>query len=254
MGRILLEHAYPYRYQPYPHVDVFVTLTYDDDHVPLVEGEEGEIQRTLDPSHTRNWLKRYRKYYGPVRYYLVGEYGSKTKRPHYHAILFGRNVDVIEEQVRATWRFGDDSQQRVSVLNSERAAYAARYTLKKMTRSDDNRLGMRYPEYCRQSRKPPLGARGWEVIRDTLYGDAGSRLLSAGVPTEFRIGGKRYPLGRYWRERIREEFNVDAPKITREDYAESETAAYREAQAVELDKARLSNAKAERRYNPGGSI
>ena len=66
----------------------FITLTYDDENLP----ENG----SLCPSHVRDWLKRIRKKVEPrkLRYFLVGEYGDETKRPHYHVALFGVGVSV----------------------------------------------------------------------------------------------------------------------------------------------------------------
>lgn len=60
---------------------LFVTLTYDQKHCP----------EKLDKRHLQLFLKRLRKHYpaGQIRYYAVGEYGSKMGRPHYHLILFG---------------------------------------------------------------------------------------------------------------------------------------------------------------------
>jgi len=79
----------------------FLTLTYDNEHLP-----EG---RNLDPKHVRNWLKRFRKPFPKeVRYFLVGEYGGKFGRPHYHVLLFTSHSEpaaVLASAVRQ-WTFG----------------------------------------------------------------------------------------------------------------------------------------------------
>lgn len=73
----------------------FVTLTYNDWHVPLTNQEV----MTLKKSDVQNWLKRLRKASGSsIRYYLSGEYGTSTVRPHYHVILFGLTLDDLELQ------------------------------------------------------------------------------------------------------------------------------------------------------------
>jgi len=60
----------------------FVTLTYNVDHV--AEGYE------LPKQHPRRWLEYLRRKQDlPVRAFIVGEYGDKTARPHWHALLFG---------------------------------------------------------------------------------------------------------------------------------------------------------------------
>lgn len=85
--RILLEAQY--HDQSY-----FVTLTYDDAHVPVSQSQDGIDNLTLDPKDLQDFIKRLRyycDYHGlpPIRTYQVGEYGSQFKRPHYHLILFG---------------------------------------------------------------------------------------------------------------------------------------------------------------------
>ncbi|AXH73750.1 MAG: replication initiator protein [Microviridae sp.] len=65
----------------------FITLTYDTSTVPITEN--GFM--TLRKKDTQDFWKRLRKAHPDlnVKYYLVGEYGTKNNRPHYHAIVFG---------------------------------------------------------------------------------------------------------------------------------------------------------------------
>lgn len=72
----------------------FVTLTYSDRFVP----DCGVVKR-----HLQLYMKRLRKVSPRLRYYAVGEYGSTTKRPHYHAIIF----NATEENIRKHWSLLD---------------------------------------------------------------------------------------------------------------------------------------------------
>lgn len=74
----------------------FVTLTFNTDTVPL--SKNGFM--TLDKRPLQLYFKRLRKLNlkrnnEKVIYYAAGEYGSKTKRPHYHIILFNCHPDDI---------------------------------------------------------------------------------------------------------------------------------------------------------------
>lgn len=77
----------------------FVTLTYNEDHVPksyYADPETGEAMQslTLCKRDLQLFMKRLRKAYPDdhIRYYACGEYGSKTQRPHYHLIVFGLHI------------------------------------------------------------------------------------------------------------------------------------------------------------------
>lgn len=81
----------------------FVTLTYDQAHVPLSwysDPATGEAYQamTLKKRDFQLFMKRLRKAYEPqkIRYFAAGEYGDKKMRPHYHAILFGLHLDDLE--------------------------------------------------------------------------------------------------------------------------------------------------------------
>lgn len=73
----------------------FVTLTYDDYHVPRSyypdpDTGEAQLSLTLQPDDVTLFLKRLRKNTGQeFRYFYCGEYGPSTWRPHYHLIIFG---------------------------------------------------------------------------------------------------------------------------------------------------------------------
>lgn len=59
----------------------FVTLTYDEDHMDSA---------SLDPSHFNKFIQNLRnKFRGTkISYFMCGEYGGKTGRRHFHAIIF----------------------------------------------------------------------------------------------------------------------------------------------------------------------
>lgn len=64
-------------------VGTFLTLTYDDDHLP----EDGSVSKRP----IQLWMKLLRKDNPKItiKYYIAGEYGEESLRPHYHAIIFG---------------------------------------------------------------------------------------------------------------------------------------------------------------------
>lgn len=89
-NRLLLEKEYYPDDQCY-----FITLTYDDDHVPYTyypDPDSGEAQPalTLSSDDLQRFLKRLRYHAKvPLRFFGCGEYGPQTFRPHYHLIVFG---------------------------------------------------------------------------------------------------------------------------------------------------------------------
>lgn len=92
----------------------FVTLTYDRLNLKRVNYELSKRDLQLYFKRLRKVAKASR-----VRYYAVGEYGSKTQRPHYHILLF----NVNEKEVRHAWQKGIVHVGKVS-------SASIRYTLK----------------------------------------------------------------------------------------------------------------------------
>lgn len=173
----------------------FVTLTYDEDHLP----DDGQLSKR----DVQLYLKRLRKSLEPrkIRYYLAGEYGPQTKRPHYHAVLFGVHPVLDADAVNKAWQKGfcvigqDCSDAAIQ--------YVAGYVTKKITKKGDGQ----HPEFALMSRKPALGVPFLENIKSAIQqgGDAYAKLFDAtagGVPLQVRLGGRSYPLGRTLRRSL----------------------------------------------------
>lgn len=59
---------------------------------------------TLDRKQIQDYVKRLRKNTGAsFKYYFVGEYGSTTFRPHYHAIIYSDKL-LSHEAIIEDWR------------------------------------------------------------------------------------------------------------------------------------------------------
>nr|QJB19835.1 MAG: replication initiator protein [Microvirus sp.] len=99
----------------------FVTLTYSDECKPL--------DGCLNKREIQLFLKRLRKdwHIDGLKYYLVGEYGPKTHRPHYHVIFFNLPPDP-ENKLISSWKHGFVS---VGQVNSASIHYTTKYLITK---------------------------------------------------------------------------------------------------------------------------
>lgn len=180
----------------------FITLTYDDDHVPGMITKTGEIMRkvqyTWKPGEKRpssvqillyediqKFLKRLRKAYrGKLRYFVAGEYGEQTARPHYHMILYGwkptdlKNLYKIQhngyytsEWLKNLWGMG---QIQIAQAVPETYRYVAGYVTKKMYEIDGKKaneyyeIGQTKPFAC-MSLKPGIGDNYYQKHKAEIW-------------------------------------------------------------------------------------
>lgn len=102
---------------------LFVTLTYDTGHVPITE----KGYKTLDKTDVQKFFKRLRKISSSkLKYFAVGEYGTKRMRPHYHIILFNAH----KENVHKAWMINNKMLGSVYIGSVSDASIG--YTLKYM--------------------------------------------------------------------------------------------------------------------------
>lgn len=221
---------------------LFITLTYDDEHLPEHEyfiEETGEVgvAHSLVKKDLQDFIKRLRKYLSDrdlpkIRYFACGEYGDTSCRPHYHVIVFGLslpdlkyyarndkgfpmyNSDIIDKE----WNKGFAVIEDVSW---ETCAYTARYVMKKMTGEAGQWYSDRgiVPPFLLMSRNPGIGRQYFDDHKESLlYGDG-----YINVATE--TGGKHFNIPRYFRNLLDEELTefYNDIKIVRRDKMEEVT-------------------------------
>lgn len=165
-------------------VGIFVTLTYNDEH--LEYGDEvyipdvltGEALPKRFPTTVKRdvqlFHKRLREHFYPrqIRFYTVAEYGPERARPHYHSIYFGLSLsdfpDIVldhynrhnqpvyrSKQLADIWQKGFVTLANISW---QTCAYVARYSLKKLGSEKGAALERGVlPEWSLCSRRPGIG-------------------------------------------------------------------------------------------------
>lgn len=120
--------------------NAFITLTYDDDHLKSSKLVYSDFQK---------FMKKLRKLQNePMGVFVTGEYGDKTKRPHWHAIIFNwqpsdlryfrkneRGDRIYDSAItRDIWGKGNIE---VGSVTFQSAGYCARYAAKKLAHGKD---------------------------------------------------------------------------------------------------------------------
>lgn len=136
----------------------FITLTYSDEFRPgeLRKKDLQDFWKRL----RRNLALEFHEFAPKIKYYACGEYGSSTKREHYHAIVFGLDCwnDKHREILAKSWPWCepwlfDKSRGRNSAMQEvtpDDISYVTGYVQKKL----DGKLAEK--EYGKK--QPPFSA------------------------------------------------------------------------------------------------
>lgn len=190
----------------------FLTLTYSDEN--LIYGENDAI---LFKSHVQLFLKRLRKELSrpvsdyqifqkvsekglkspTIKYYVCGEYGSITNRPHYHGIFFNLPYglkNIVDYQklltiLRDTWQYGDVD---IGHVTSASIHYVTGYMM-----SDDEKLCL----ISKNIGSNYLTDQNIEYHKNNLFTHT------------YMENGIRVNLPRYYREKIFNEFEKEEIRI-----------------------------------------
>lgn len=171
----------------------FVTLTYNDTYLPA----SGSLE-------VRDWqlfAKKLRKRGYAFRYFMAGEYGEKTKRPHYHAIMFGQDflddAEMLKTKPHRLWRSPllEDVWGRghvtVGHVTMGSAAYVAQYCMKKWDAPEE--YGKLRRPFVTMSRRPGLGTRWFDKFGSDVF-----------PSDECVVEGRRYSPPRFYMEKLGE--------------------------------------------------
>lgn len=178
----------------------FVTLTYDDEHLPS--------DWNLNYRHYQLFMHKLRKRIPRAgRFFMCGEYGDDFGRPHFHAILFNcvfsdkvffKRIDGVDyytsEILSRLWGHGFCLIGDVTLAS---AGYVARYNLKKITGAaagaayqfitPDGVVVDRDPPFSKSSNRPGIGASWFLKYHKDCF------------PSDYMVhAGKRFPVPRYY--------------------------------------------------------
>jgi len=219
----------------------FITLTYDDVQLPIKK-EDHPIARlahlvntygnrvfsevgvpSLYKKDVQDFIKRMRAkqdylinsnllkntYYNrySIRYYAVGEYGEKTKRPHYHMIVFNIHPEIAED-IEKIWGMG---HVVVKSAGTESIHYTTKYCIKRVGQFDKTKV----PPFNLMSKKPPLGIG--------YYYSAGRYHKDTLSTQAVNIHGKKVNMPAFYKSRI---FSDYEQSIFKEQAEEKQVEAY----------------------------
>lgn len=160
---------------------VFATLTYDDEHLPengsLVKGD---LQKFFKRLRKNNRLEK------NLRYFACGEYGDKSGRPHYHAIIYGLGFKD-REMIKDAWRqcvwYPRLDRKRFGTVTYDSCRYVSDYVFKKYSGVKNSEVytskGLETPfRLCSKG----LGLRWAQDNKDQLERQGGFTLR--GIPVQ----------------------------------------------------------------------
>lgn len=163
----------------------WVTLTYDDENIP--KNDEGlfilskdDLQRffkRLRKANAAHWLEQ-------VRYYAVGEYGTDTKRPHYHILLYNLHPNVYPK-IKSIWGNG---HVYLAPISDADIHYTTKYHLNK-----DVQTIHPVPEFTLMSRRPAIGYQ---------YIEPNMELHQTNLQTFVYQNGHKTLMPRYYKNKI----------------------------------------------------
>lgn len=207
----------------------FLTLTYSDENLPE--------KNSLRYEHYQSFMRRIRKKFKhPIRFYMCGEYGSITGRPHYHACIFGENF--IEDRyiwkktesghqlyrsptLEKLWKLGDSN---IGELTFDSANYVAGYIQKKLTGDGEKdyydifdpetgEIHTRRKEFAQMSLKPGIGKHWLQLYWPEI------------TEGKVIVNGKEATAPKYYRKyfRAKEEYGLMLEKMAENIKPEDQT-------------------------------
>lgn len=231
---------------------LFITLTYKDENLVW-----SGLNPTLCKRDGQLFLKNLRKKFSDrrLRFYLAGEYGEHTLRPHMHLVVFGLSLDDFPDKevykvtplgftlykskiMDSIWKEG---YAPFSAYSYKTGAYVARYITKKQKDSKILYESLNVlPPYATMSLKPGIGfdfmQRHKEEYKESnkLFISDDTSSIEVGLPRYLRLKlEEECPEG--WLERkavladrikFAEDFEMSQTDLDRQSYLDAKRQAF----------------------------
>lgn len=156
--------------------NIFLTLTYNDESLKSPKLIYDDVQKFIKKLRKRPYSKDGQFVHQsedpePMGFFVTGEYGDKTKRPHWHLIVF--NYEPNDGLPKYTHVSGDVVKTSTTIdriwgkgnaeygpVNKETAGYCARYAAKKLKHGKDDEHD--FHPISKKSSKHAIGKRWLE--------------------------------------------------------------------------------------------
>ena len=193
--------------------NIFLTLTYNDESLKSPKLIYSDVQNFIKKLRKRPYSKDGQFVHKsedpePMGFFVTGEYGEQTKRPHWHLIVF--NYEPNDGMHKYTHVSGDVVKTSATIdklwgkgnaeygpVNKETAGYCARYAAKKLTHGNDGEH--EYEPISKKSSKHAIG-KTWlqKNFRDVF--NYGKLVLEDGTEV---------PIPRYYEKWLKEHQPVE---------------------------------------------
>jgi hypothetical protein len=198
----------------------FITLTYSDEYLPIPPHIKTNGKPTLVKKHTQDFWKRLRKNSNSknLKYYICGEYGERTKRPHYHAIVFNLDAKYQNEQfISDTWQLG----QTLSYfnVNEQMLRYTTKYVMKNASNNQYGTNG--------DNRQPQFSLMSKGIGKSFLTPQMKKHIQENLLPT-VHIQGIPTAIPRYYKDKIFDDDDKVLLSVKAQIYREQNTPTYKE--------------------------
>lgn len=249
----------------------FVTLTYSDEHLKSPKLQYSDFQKftkRLRDNIYQNFLKAYGKHnwsllsksekkqvYDPykISLFVTGEYGDKTKRPHWHALIFNwqptdikykysnHNNDKIYSSQILTDLWSNGTAELGSVT-FQSAAYCARYAAKKLVHGQDQDHD--YHPISKKSSHQAIGKKWLEKYWPDVF-NYGKIILP---------NGQTAPIPRYYEKWLQKNKPEEWEKYITKTKAEKLLAVEERAAAFQNQVDQINNERLDRNFRKGFQI
>jgi hypothetical protein len=176
----------------YHEDSIFITLTYDDINLP--------DNASLCKKDLQKFFKRLRRSLNvrKIRYFACGEYGEKSYRPHYHAIIFGMSLSVEDRQsIMDAWPYCAWDNKAIArdsfgLAERDSISYVSQYIDKKLS-------GVKaYEEFTCTGREDTFKIASLGIGRNYIKENA-DQLVRNGYCT---VNGVMHSIPRYYLEKL----------------------------------------------------
>lgn len=213
----------------------FLTLTYDSEHLPLttydtspawargtymtlnkpdliqfIRSTRNAQTRMLSRFVKRKQMTKAEAKKWKIKYYAVGEYGTKQHRPHYHIIIFNLHPRMQRNIDRSLWTKGQTHWGEVNVKSIQ---YTTKYVIDKPIAKEVGENDPRPRPFAIMSKH--LGE---------IYIDKRTAWHKANAALYVRDGERKMRMPRYYKDRIfTEEERKELGEIASREQEEFET-------------------------------